>query len=147
VAIAYYLPPPEALIVPGTEQQHQAYLFTTSLDTNANARGNITAVPMGRIGNSFRYCQVNPGANNATASVVVNGLDITVNLATGSGGAITTTGTQRNALIAASPAASAMITAVNYSTDTGAGIVSAFAFTNLSNGVGGQAPAPVPIPV
>jgi len=79
-----------------------AATFTTIGDTASNAKALLTAVISGRIGNSIRYQQVNPMANNAAASVIVNGLDITLNLATGPAGAITTTGTQRNALLNAS---------------------------------------------
>lgn len=72
---------------------------------------------------------VDPGANNAALSVVVTDSAIVVNLATGPGGAITSTAAQIAAAILASGAASALVTAV--AGGTGAGVVQAFAASPL----------------
>ena len=64
-----------------------------------------------------------PGAPNSPLSVVVNGKDIVVNLATNAQGAITTTAAQIVAAINASPEASALVTAATYRNNAGNGVV------------------------
>lgn len=96
---------------------------------------NFTAVLAGRLGNDTRIRFVNPAANNAALSVVVDGRDVTVNLATNGGGAITTTAAQVKTALDANPASAALITTVL--NGTGAGVVTALAWLSFSGGSGG----------
>ncbi|HEX6025906.1 MAG TPA: M14 family metallopeptidase, partial [Solirubrobacter sp.] len=64
-----------------------------------------------------------PGAPNSPLSVVVNGKDIVVNLATNEAGAITSTAAQVVAAINASPEASALVRAATYRGNAGNGVV------------------------
>lgn len=97
---------------------------------------NFTAVLAGRLGNDTRIRFVNPAANNAPLSVVVvDGRDVTVNLATNGGGAITTTAAQVKTALDANPASAALITTVL--NGTGTGVVTALAWLKFSGGTGG----------
>jgi hypothetical protein len=79
---------------------------------------------------------VDPSANNAVASVNVSGGDISVSLATGSAGAITSTAASLKALIEASAAASALVV-VNLATgNDGTGVVTALTQTPLAGPTG-----------
>lgn len=92
-------------------------------------------------GNDIKVALVDPGAANAPLSVSVTGADITVSLATGASGAVTSTAAQVVAAINASPAASALVVAYTYRGSTGAGVVAPAAATALSDGL--SAPASV----
>ena len=89
----------------------------------------LTAKAMGQQGgNQIRAEFRNPGAPNSPLSVTVapndiTGSDITVNLATNSTGALTSTAAQVVAAINANPAASALVTATTWAGGAGAGIV------------------------
>lgn len=85
-------------------------------------------------GNSVRVAFVNPGGT-VGRTIVVAGNDITVNLAV-TAGAIngTETATSIAASINADANASALVTAAVKTGDTGAGVVTAFALTNLTGG-------------
>lgn len=79
---------------------------------------------------------VDPAANDAVEAVVVTGdattgWTITVNLATGVAGAITSTGDTIKASILASAAASALVTVVDAASNDGSGAVTALAATAL----------------
>lgn len=107
-----------------------------SLNTGVIVNNNAitwTAVTKGAGGNSVTVTLVDPGANNAALAVVVTGNAIVVNLATGAGGAITSTAAQ---VIAAVNAAQAFCIASNDGASTGAAAVVAVGLTNLSGGVG-----------
>ena len=93
-------------------------------------------------GNAIRAAFVNPGVADQPLSVAVSGSDITVSLATNSGGALTSTAAQVSAAINASPAASALVSATPYRTNAGAGIVQPRAQVNLSDFL--NAPAAYP---
>ncbi len=93
-----------------------------------------TAKESGEAGTGISISQVNPGTNNATLTVSVNGEQITVSLATDGAGAITSTAAQVIAAIAANGPASALVAASNQGASTGAGVVPAVAQTALAGG-------------
>jgi hypothetical protein len=80
---------------------------------------------------TVRVTYVDPSANSATLGVVVASQDITVNLATGSGGAITSTAAQVKAAIAASTAANALVVVELASGNDGTGVVTAMSQQTL----------------
>ena len=89
-------------------------------------------------GNQIRAEFRNPGAPNSPLTVAVapndiTGWDITVNLATNSSGALTSTAAQVVAAINASAAASALVTATTWTSGAGAGIVQVRARVQLSD--------------
>jgi len=81
--------------------------------------------------NSIRIRHVNNGPG-ASLTITVSGRDITVNLATDGGGAITSTATQIAAAITASAPASALITAAV--TGTGSNIQTTYPYMKLAGG-------------
>jgi len=112
----------------------QATLTTGTPTTNAI---DWAAVQYGDAGNDISVALINPAANNATLSVEMTGdefvgYEVVVNLATGAGGAITST----PALIVAAIAGDADIAAVLTGTADGASAVAAVAATNLTGGSG-----------
>lgn len=104
----------------------------TSDMTNALADVTLTAVTPGANGNDISVTYVDPAGNNQELAVSVTGQAITVSLATGPGGAITSTAAQVKAAINAHAAASALVTAEDEG--VGSGIVNAKAVENLSGG-------------
>jgi hypothetical protein len=94
----------------------------------------FTAKNADYLGNSVRVAFVNPGGT-VGRTIVVAGNDITVNLAV-TAGAIngTETATSIAAAINADVPASGLVTAAVKVGDTGAGVVAAFALTNLAGG-------------
>lgn len=110
-----------------------ATLSTTMTGTNNDIV--LTARVAGTVGNSTTLTLVDPSANNAALGIVVTGTSIVANLATGAGGAITTTATQLLAAIAASPAADALVSGALKGADTGASAVTALTVTSLSGGL------------
>jgi hypothetical protein len=110
----------------------KASLSTTL--TGANNDIVWTAKSRGAIGNTYRVSYIDPSANNATLSVSVVGTEVRVSLATGAGGAITSTANNIISAVAASEAASSLIVGAKKGSDTGAGIVTALAATNLTGG-------------
>lgn len=108
-----------------------------TLSTNLTGSNNdldYTAVNGGTAGNSITIAYADPSANNAALSVSVVGSAITVNLATGSGGAITSTAAQIKAAIEASTPAGALVTVANKSANDGSGVVIAMSATPLAGG-------------
>ena len=87
---------------------------------------------------------VNPGVPDSPLSVAVMGNDILVNLATDSTGALSSTAAQVVAAINAHPGASALVVALTYRGNAGAGIVQARAKVNLSDFLDTAANAHVP---
>ena len=86
----------------------------------------LTAKEWGHLGGDQVTAEFkNPGANNSPLSVAVTGKDIVVNLATNGTGALTSTAAQVVAAINANPAAAALVTAMTYRGNAGAGIVPA----------------------
>jgi hypothetical protein len=79
---------------------------------------------------------VDPSANSAALSVEVDGSDITVNLATGSGGAITSTAAQIKAAIEADEDANALVAVVYPASNDGTGVVTAMSAVTLAGPTG-----------
>ncbi len=107
--------------------------LTTAL---AGANNDViwTAAVGGAAGNDITIAYVDPGANDQLLGVVVANNDITVNLATGPGGAITSTANDIIAEVASTPAAAALVSGANAAANDGTGVVSALAATNLTGG-------------
>jgi hypothetical protein len=84
-------------------------------------------------GNDVTVAAVNPGAPDSPLSVSVTGNDITLNLATSSTGALTSTAAQVVAAINAHPAASELVFAYTYRGNAGNGVVAAASRTALSD--------------
>jgi hypothetical protein len=117
------------LVYPVKATGVQATLTTGTLSTNAII---WLARETGVQGNEISIALVDPAENDAALAVSVSGNAITVSLATGSGGAITSTPALIVAAIAALPAAAALVTG----TASGTSAVAAVAATNLAGGVG-----------
>lgn len=101
----------------------------------------FTAVKYGTDGNVIGVKYVDPGANDAALSVSVAGNEITISLATGEAGAITSTAAEVLAAINADPVAGRMVVASIYAADSGesddgSGVVTAMARSGLSTGAG-----------
>jgi hypothetical protein len=114
----------------------------SSLTTNISvAQGELvfTAKLPGTEGNSISVTYVDPAGNNKALSVVTTGSDIVINLATGAGGAITTTA---NNIIAAL-ASHSLVTVAKKAGNDGSGVVTAMAKATLTGGVNGTI-APIP---
>lgn len=101
-----------------------------ALSTGVVASNNAitwTSKLTGAGGNDITVHLKDPKANSAALSVQVSGKNIVVNLATGAGGAITTTATQVKTAIEASASAHALVGLANTGASTGAGAVAASA--------------------
>ena len=93
-------------------------------------------------GNTIKAQLLNPSASNSPLSVSVAGPEITVSLATGATGALTSTAAQVVAAINADPAASALVKALTFQGNAGTGIAPATSKLSLSDFL--NAPASVP---
>jgi hypothetical protein len=94
----------------------------------------LTSLEWGHLGGNDITAEFkDPGASNAPLSVSVTGKDIVVNLATDATGAITSTAAQIVAAINASPEASALVSAMTYRNNAGAGVVLPRPKVNLSD--------------
>lgn len=109
--------------------------LTTSL-AGANNDLVFRARDAGGKGNGISIAYINPGTPSAALSVTVAGSAITVNLATNGASAITSTASEVAAAIAAVWNADKLVTITNSGADTGAGVVTALAATNLAGGAG-----------
>jgi hypothetical protein len=101
----------------------------------------FTAKNYGTDGNLISIEYVDPSANDQTLSVSVHNTAITVSLATGVAGAITSTAAEVLAAVNASIPASKLVVATIYAGDTGAvddgsGVVTAMALDFLVDGAG-----------
>lgn len=121
----------EATLVTGTVGAKNAILYT--------------AVDAGAAGNGISITYTNPGAGNATVDITVAGNDIDVALSTDGGGIATATADDVKTALAASAAASALVTAADYSTSDGSGLVDAATAENLSGGYDPGEPAYIAI--
>jgi VCBS repeat-containing protein len=110
-----------------------AAALTTAL-AGANNDLTFTAKTTDATGNSTTVAYVVAG-NDTALSVGVVGSAITVNVATDSGGAATSTATQVRTAVNASTPASALVTASLAAGNDGSGVVDALAATPLAGGV------------
>jgi|SRR3990167_2966020 len=107
--------------------------FGTGTITIAGDNNNLTLTSKVRhstIAGAVSLTLVDPGANDQAIAVSVSGRDITVDLATGPAGAITSTAADVVAAIEADTDADALITAV--AEGTGLGLVTAKTITRLT---------------
>jgi hypothetical protein len=119
-----------ALISPAADTKST---LTTSL-AGANNDLVFTSLLNGVDGNAITVNYTDPGGTTATLSVAVTGTAIVVSLGRAAS-AINTTGTLLAAAIAASPAASALVSVANAGGNSGAGLVTAMATTPLAGGI------------
>ncbi len=117
---------------PDAAPEVKASFQTTS--SAANSALTITSKLTGVLGNRTSIAFIAPNTASATLSVTVSGQAITVNLATSSEKAVTSTAANVIAAIAAKSEAAALVVATNTGSSTGAGVVSAFARATLSGG-------------
>lgn len=101
--------------------------------TAATSDLTYTAVEDGYAGNGISVVHVDPGAHDAALAVSVVGKAITVSLATGPAGAITSTAAQVKAAVNAHPAAAALVLCEDEG--VGSGVVNALAAANLTGGL------------
>jgi len=115
-----------------------ASLIETSLVGDNNDL-RFTAAEAGADGDDITIAYIDPSANNASLGMVVTGTDIVINLATGAGGAITTTANQILALINGTLISQKLVTVTLKAGSNGTGVVTALVETNLANGSDGGA--------
>lgn len=108
--------------------------LTTSLTGDDNDLV-FTARTVGTGGDAITVEYVDPSANDAALSVDVTGDAITVNLATDSGGTITSTANEVRQALIESADAMALVSVAFASSNDGSGVVTALAATNLAGGV------------
>jgi len=109
----------------------QASLATNM--TNLKADITWTAVAYGTEGNSISVVYLDPGAASQALKVYVIGRKIYIKLATGANSAITSTGAQVVAAVAACAEAAALVTGADE--DDGSGVVNAVALAPLTGGI------------
>lgn len=107
--------------------------YTTALTGNNNDLTFIANTP-GAGGNAITVRYVDPGAPGQSLSVSVDGTAITVNLATGGGGDITSTANAVRDAIHAHVGAKVLVSAVRAPGSSGAGVVTAMAAEELGGG-------------
>jgi len=127
------------LLETGNDVPAQPATLVTAL-AGANNDLRFQARTPGVAGNSITIEYVDPLGNNQPLGVTVLASAITVSLATGPAGAITSTATLVAAAIAALPAADALVWVRNADSNDGSGVVTALAATPLT---GGAAAAPL----
>jgi len=93
------------------------------------ANNGLTWSPAGPNGNGVTVALVDPEDVSQALAVTVNGLAVSVSLATGVGGAITTTAAQAIAAIEASAGASALVTVDHTGASNGSAAVAAASIT------------------
>lgn len=101
----------------------------------------FTAREYGDSGNSIAIEYIDPSANDAALDVSVFNRVITISLATGSGGAITSTAAEIKAAIDSTVEAARLVTVGVYAADSGtaddgSGVVTAMTKASLSGGAG-----------
>lgn len=121
-----------ATLQTGVEASNTALLFTSKL--------------AGVLGNSISIAFVKPAANNAPLSITVADRAITVNLATGLAGDVSTTASSLATSLAANADASALVEVdATVGASTGAGALSAMRRTYLADGVDEAFPLNTPV--
>lgn len=129
---------------PDSAPEVKATLATGSASSNNGL--TWTSKLYGIQGNDITVHLKDPKANSSSLAIAVSGKAITVNLATNSSGAITTTAAQLKTAIEANTAAHALVGVANTGASTGAGVVGAsFRFAYLTGGA--DEPFPLNTPV
>lgn len=107
-----------------------------SLSTAQGSNKDLTFTAQRRAGQSSALIRIRyvVAGNNTPLSVAVSGNDITVNLATGAGGAATSTALEILGAINVDPAAAALVFAAVKATQNGSGVPAAMAYTALAAG-------------
>jgi hypothetical protein len=114
-------------------------LGAPSLSTNLTGHTNndltftATGIWAGRYGNDITIQYVDPGGTTASLTCSVYGAAIVISLARATS-AISTIASDITSIIAATPAAAALVTVANKTGNDGTGLVEALAATRLSNG-------------
>lgn len=116
--------------------------LTTNL-TGANNDFVVTAKQAGVIGNHIEVALVDPAGNDQALAVTVADGVITVSLATGPAGAITSTAANVIAAINGNADAKKLVVASLKAANDGTGVVTALAAANLTGGVDAGAPATI----
>ena len=117
---------------------------TLFVDFAATGSGvTYTGAAAGTNGNGIRVRYLDPATNSATLAVAVAGNDITVSLATDASGVITSTAAEVATAVNGEPDASALVTAAE--DGSGAGVVAALGYQNLTGGE--DEPFPLDTPV
>ena len=124
----------EKMLSPTVTGGTAATLSTTL--TGANNDIVLTARAAGLSGNTISLTLVDPSGNDQALAVTVSGNDISASLATGSGGAITTTANLLLAAIAANADANSLVSGALKAGNDGTGVVTALTKTALSGGLG-----------
>lgn len=106
---------------PNSQAEVKARLLTGVIGSN-NAL-TFTSKLVGALGNDTTVNLRAPVGNNLPLAITVVGRAITVDLATGAGGAVSTTATQLTTAIAGNVAANALVGVANTGASTGVGIV------------------------
>lgn len=111
---------------------------TAALTTDLTGTNNdlvFTSTRTGSaLGNQTEIEYIDPGENDAELSITISGDTIQFNLATDSGGLITSTADDIKAALLADSVASALVTAADAATNDGSGVVTALAATALVGG-------------
>lgn len=128
---------------PDSEAEVKATL-TTGVVASNNAL-TWTAKLAGVLGNKISVKLVKPNANSAALAITVAQQAITVNLATSSEGAITTTAAQLKTALEANAAANALVGVANTGASTGAGALAAVPLSFLSGGEDEAFPLNTPV--
>lgn len=128
---------------PDSQQEVKATLLTGAV--GSNTAQTWTSKLEGVLGNQISLKLVDPKANNSALSVSVSNRDITVKLATGATGTITTTATALATAIAENTDANALVTVANTGASTGAGVLSALRMTYLAGGIDEAFPLNTPV--
>ena len=120
-------------LVPVTTVTPAKATHTTAL---AGAQNDLvfTAKRGGQWGNALRVRYLDPAANDQSLTIVVEGFDVTVRLATGPAGAITSTANDVLAAVATDRYAGQVLDVALAASNDGTGVVVAFAFTALAGG-------------
>ena len=128
---------------PDSQQEVKASLQIGVVGSN-NAL-TFTSKLAGALGNSSSITLADPKANNSALSISVSGRDVTVRLATGPTGTVTTTATALKTAIEANATANALFTVTNTGASTGAGVAAALRRQPLTGGLDDVFPLNTPV--
>lgn len=115
------------------EAQGEFAFLETNLTGATNNDLRFQALQRGVLGNLISITYVVSG-NNTPLGVTVSGNDINVQVATGAGGAATSTAAQVKTAVDVHPQAHLLVSVANKTGNTGAGIVAALSKTYLAGG-------------